>query len=231
MSLEDIPEIPPHPKIHSIHLYHLPDAFALAQNLNQRSSQLTAEVVVGAVCHTFIMGEGAQCEVLDAGLNSPFIPECSPIPLRHDIALYSSSEVAEPIPDTNTGSQQMSITLNPMEPDIEITAREARDLEETERIHERELKTVTKISVLEDLKQPETDHQTRAFRGVETEDRGHPPSPPDDLQESPGCTTSITQRSNVLFSASSGPFPSPSVDLRNSPGSTRNFNAIQPKTM
>ena len=78
--------------------------------------------------------------MLDAGLNAPFIPECSPIPVRHDIALYPSSEVAGPIPEINIGSQQMSITLNPMEPDIEITAREARDLEETERIHERELK-------------------------------------------------------------------------------------------
>ena len=94
--------------------------------------------------------------MLDAGPKSPFIPECSPIPLRHDIALYSSSEVAGPIPDINIGSQQMSITLNPVEPDIasEITAREARDLEETERIHEREPKVV---STLEHLKQPETD--------------------------------------------------------------------------
>ena len=94
--------------------------------------------------------------MLDAGLNSPFIPECSPIPLRHGVALYSSSEVAGPIPDTKIGPQQMSITLNPVEPDIEITAREARDLEETERIHERGLKV--------HLKQPETDHQTEDER-------------------------------------------------------------------
>ena len=47
--------------------------------------------------------------MLDAGLNSPFIPECSPIPLRHDIALYSSSDVAlaGPIPDINIGSERI----------------------------------------------------------------------------------------------------------------------------
>ena len=55
MSLEDIPEVPPHPKIHSIQLYLLPDASVLSQNLNQ-SSQLTAGIVVGTVCHTFIIG-------------------------------------------------------------------------------------------------------------------------------------------------------------------------------
>ena len=52
MSLEDIPEVPPHPKIHSINLYRLPDAFVLTQNLNQGSSQLTADIVVGAVFAT-----------------------------------------------------------------------------------------------------------------------------------------------------------------------------------
>ena len=99
--------------------------------------------------------------MLDAGLNSPFIPECSPIPPRHDITLYSSNEVAAPIPDINIGSQQMSITLKSMEPDIEITARETGDLE---RIHEREPK---KISTPEHLKQPETDHQ------VDEDEREH----------------------------------------------------------
>ena len=59
--------------------------------------------------------------MLDTGLNSPFIPECSPVPLRHDIALYSSSEVAGPIPDISISSQQMTITLNPTEPDIDIS--------------------------------------------------------------------------------------------------------------
>ena len=185
--------------------------------------------------------------MLDAGLNSPFIPECSPIPLRHGIALYSSSEVAGPIPDTNFGSQQMSITLNSVDPDIGITAREARYLEETEKIHERELKAVKKISILEHLKQPETDHQTGderehieelkkpekdkdrqselerlrvTARGVEmanrlteedmvelerriaaeTEDRSCPPSPPDNLQESPGSIPNyvVDRKANIL---------------------------------
>ena len=56
--------------------------------------------------------------MLDTGLNSDFIPECSPIPVRHDIALYSSNEVAGPIPNIKIGSQQMSIKLDPMEPRI-----------------------------------------------------------------------------------------------------------------
>ena len=43
---------------------------------------------------------------------------------------------------------------------LEITACEARDLEKTEKIHERELKVVKKISTPEHLKQPETDHQS-----------------------------------------------------------------------
>ena len=59
--------------------------------------------------------------MLDVDLNSPFIPECSPIPLRHNISLYSSSEVAGPIPEMSIGSQQMSITLNPKEPDIDTS--------------------------------------------------------------------------------------------------------------
>ena len=106
--------------------------------------------------------------MLDAGLNSPFIPERSPIPLRHDIPLYSSSEITGPIPDISIGYQQMSITLNPMEPDIEITAREARDLEETERIHERELKVVKKTSTLEHPKQLETDQHAIERSGQNT---------------------------------------------------------------
>ena len=103
--------------------------------------------------------------MLDAGLNSPFIPECSPIPLRHGIALYSSSEVVGPIPDVKIGPQQMSITLNPMEPDIEITPHEARDSEETERIHEQEMK---KFSTHEHLKQPETDQHAIEHPGLNT---------------------------------------------------------------
>ena len=143
----------------------------------------------------------------------------------------------------------MSITLNPVDPDIGITAREARDLEETEKIHERELKAVKKFSILEHLKQPETDHQTgderehieelkkpekdkdrqselerlrvaargvemenrlteedmvelerRIAAGTEAEDRSCPPSPPDNLQESPGSLPNyvVDRKANIL---------------------------------
>ena len=55
-----------------------------------------------------------------------------------------------------------------MEPDIEITALEARDLEETERIHEQEMKSVKKISTLEHLKQPKTDQHAIEHPGHNT---------------------------------------------------------------
>ena len=59
----------------------------------------------------------------------------------------------------------MSITLNPMEPNIKITPHEARDLEETERIHEQEMK---KIFTHEHLKQPETNQHAVKHPGLNT---------------------------------------------------------------
>ena len=87
MPSDDIPEVPPYPRQHSVDLYPFLEAFRSAQ--------------------------GRDLDTQDSVENFGAVPECRPIPARHEVALSSSTELSTPIPDMGAGSQAMKIPVAP----------------------------------------------------------------------------------------------------------------------
>jgi hypothetical protein len=117
MPLEDIPEIPPHPRQHSVVLYPILEVSKFRSTQDQGHD--TRAVDNFGTLPPNLMPQPLSHAVdssLIPDVHSSAIPECSPIPARHEVAMYSFAEVSGPIPDMDAGSQPMNISFGPQDP-------------------------------------------------------------------------------------------------------------------